>query len=247
MSNSSSVNAFSFDPTIQMVQNTCRGIVNGCSALYGRTFTVVHSTNSALLKIGKSPDVFRQLMHGTLSTIEIAQAFYHIKAPEKLIKDSKIVQRFFSFIRIFDSLEYVSSGRARTDFRKSDVLGLVMEAGFAVGRIGVAATWLAEQKLLDLGRCAVALGPIATRVALGSVIDVAFLIGIAAATVDAVRLLMTGVNILYNCFNLLNLVSEELLIMFGMIGGFHPLTFAMLGVIATVSGITTTLLEPSTR
>lgn len=209
----------------------------------------IREISSSAASIFKDINATRTSVSGISSIIRSAQLHYSFTLPVKLLATISTIEDFVFATRIFQSAEYLLSGRLFGDIAARP-LGALANSCFLFARIGTTAKWLAAQNLIDLGAVASFVGNIPvigqtlTALMAKPIREILFLAGVGALALQRLISFVTDpAHFMHKLADLASLAAEAGILSCVVFGGASALIL-QLGVAAAVSGIAEFLLRP---
>ncbi len=230
---------------IDVIETTSENMSKAVSVIR----TGVTKTFSHVAHVAENTDAVRQVIIGAISSFYLSKALGFGGTTHRALTNMTSCAQLLEATRVALSFDYFFNGKFVEDLHAGKVYGVVADAFFAVGRVGVAVSWLAKQGMIKLDRItkAIASTPVfgvVAQVGLSRFVEVAFLLGLGAHVIEKSRLLMNGEDVAYNIVDLINAVSEVALLTLALTIESHMIILSGLGVVAAATGIAAFLMKP---
>ncbi len=238
-------------------QSLAAGVTNAAKEMeYGVSTVSIHVTVLAksfvrdankLLGSTEGIDMSARLTSDSIQLSDLIVRGERVARP--IIKALDTFRGFISSTRIFSSLQHLVSGGLYRDIANVDVLSIISETAFLLGRTLSLSTWLLEMGIgrieaveLFFANIAASVGNVPVLDSLismpkGPFIDAVFAIALIPLTVKNVQNIVQGRDVGYNALELASLAADVALCALGVFSVTNPLLMASLGIFAAGTGI----------
>lgn len=238
---------YSYATTVPQFLPDIESFQNGANDFRQQAYCGIKEIFARATDVANSPGVLKEVLRGVNSVLDITSTMALQPILPQVSKNFTVVQDFVLATGVINSARYFLNDFYR-DVIDQKGFKVLSEVCFAVGKIGVTATWLAKNTPLELGIITNTVGSlpyfgVLANLSTFPLLDYSFIAGSAVIVAEQVYKMSTGDFTAYGALTLTHNVSEIALISLGLIGGYSTVLIAGLALVCATTAVSMFMLE----